>query len=214
MDLSKPRPAPKPGKKSKSKKKTRRGICFECGYLWETSPEHYDFCSGDDNLTTYTIKKRADVETFLVKEALDYLMRELVAWRDGVTCVTPTGRCSNVPQWGHVIPQGANSYLVYNLSNSFRQCSNHNFEHSRDNQLYYDWYRQAWGHTAWRMLNEVKEANRINTLTLWSYLNLRQELWDLYDSRYKYSVHNREVLVEAGFFGPIIKEAWVKDGRI
>lgn len=203
---------PKPQKTKKSKKNLRQYMCVECGTRSETSPVHSDECTGEGEVF-YATKKHT--ELWFIKEALDRLVREIVGWRDGVTCVTPSGQCSNVPNWGHVIPQGANQYLVYNLSNSFRQCSNHNLLHSLDNQIMYDWFRHKWGNTAWRMLNEVKHANRINPMSQQDYEDLRADLWELYSYRHQFSITTKvEELVAHGFYGPIIKEAFIKDGKI
>jgi len=151
----------------------------------------------------------------MYKEALDSLCRLITIWRDGCTCVLSEvdgSKCSNVSQWGHVIPQGGSAYLVYELSNSFRQCSSHNKIHDDVNPLIYpDWYAGKWGSRALRMLKDAQRHDDYQTAEL---RDMVITYSDLYDMRFSFSSSTITDRVEAGFYGSIIREAWIKEGRI
>ena len=151
----------------------------------------------------------------MYKEALDSLCRLITTWRDGCTCVLSEvdgGKCSNVSQWGHVIPQGGSAYLVYELSNSFRQCSSHNKIHDDVNPLIYpDWYANKWGSRALKMLKDAQRHDDYETAEL---RDMVITYSDLYDMRFSFSSSTLADKVEAGFYGSIIREAWIKEGRI
>lgn len=156
----------------------------------------------------------------MYKEALDSLCRLITIWRDGCTCVLADvdgGKCSQVSNWGHVIPQGGSAFLVYELSNSFRQCSSHNKIHDDVNPLIYsEWYAAKWGKRALAMLSQAQIDHRDNEND-YSTADLRNMVItysDLYDMRYSFSSSTIQDKVEAGFYGSIIREAWIKEGRI
>lgn len=207
------RPAPKPAplvKANKRRKKT--GICPQCGFIWKEQETHYQHCQREMKSLTF-LKPKSKRQ--LYNEAMDHLCRLIVEWRDGCTCVIADSKCSNIPNWGHVIPQGGCATLVHNLSNSFRQCSSHNKIHDKINPLIYsEWYRSRWGSLALEMLKQAQVDNPIDTRTEMDLWNTLIELSDLYDMRYGFSVSSIEEKVEAGFYGPIIREAWINEGRI
>lgn len=148
---------------------------------------------------------------------LSNLCREITIWRDGCTCVLSNvdgGRCNSVSQWGHVIPQGGSGYLRHSLSNSFRQCASHNLIHDKINPLIYlNWYRRKFGNKALDMLEteSLKPHHKITIPELWQ---MRDNLRHLLDMRHAINGATIEQLVEAGYYGDIIREAWVKEGRI
>ena len=154
----------------------------------------------------------------MYKEALDSLCRLITTWRDGCTCVLANvdgSKCSHISQWGHVVPQGGSAFLIYELSNSFRQCSSHNKIHDDANPLIYtEWYRGKWGHRALEMLKQAQIDNRNFDYDTADLRNMVIEYSDLYDMRFSFSTATLEDKVEAGFYGKLIREAWIKDGRI
>ena len=64
------------------------------------------------------------------------------------------------------------------------------------------------------MLKQAQIEHPIDTRTEDDLWNTLIELSDLYDMRYGFSVSTLEEKVQAGFYGPIIREAWIKEGRI
>jgi len=204
---------PKPTKKDRPKKaKPTKGICPQCAYIFRGTPEHYPHCQKEIPVIVFR-KNKTDRQMY--KEALDSLCRLITTWRDGCTCVLSEvdgGKCSNVSQWGHVIPQGGSAYLVYELSNSFRQCSSHNKIHDDVNPLIYpDWYANKWGSRALKMLKDAQRHEDYETAEL---RDMVITYSDLYDMRFSFSSSTLADKVEAGFYGSIIREAWIKEGRI
>lgn len=151
----------------------------------------------------------------LILEISD-LCRKLTTWRDGCICVlceVDGGRCNDVSQWGHVIPQGASGYLKHNLSNSFRQCGSHNKIHTNNQAIYLNWYRRKFGNLAFEMLTEAskKTYHKFTVPDLWQ---TRDELKYLLDNIYLIEGTDISGLVFEGYYGSIIREAWIKEGRI
>ena len=160
-------------------------------------------------------KSKKTPRQLLILELSD-LCRKITIWRDGCNCVlsdTDGARCNDVSQWGHVIPQGASGYLKHNLSNSFRQCGSHNTIHKYSQIVYLDWFRQTFGNRAFEMLKEAS----LKTYHQFSILDLR-ELRDSYKELLQntavMSLSSFEDKVEAGYYGNIIRDAWIKDARI
>lgn len=214
----KPKPAPLPKKVKatiprKSKRKTKpksKSICVECGEIWRgPEPMHMPTCTKSLRVIRFNKVNKTDKQMY--EAALDEICRLLTAWRDGVMCVIHGFGCGNTPQWGHVVPQGANSYLVYELGNGFQQSDTCNLIHRMVQAPYYDWYRNTWGARAYKMLIEAWQTQKGGRKDLASLL-LRYV--DLYMNRHKYSITNKAELVRDGYYGEIIQEAWRKDGRI
>lgn len=209
--------APKPARPPKGKKRKKIGICPQCGYIWETTPDHFLHCQKELSQVVFiTPPKKTKKQMY--EAACDQLCRMIVEWRDGCICVLvgiDGGKCSTIPNWGHVIPQNGSAYLVYNLSNSFRQCSAHNIIHAQVNPLLYpQWYGMKFGNRAKEMLSQAQIDHRNEGLNENELFSKLVELSDLYDMRHSFGTATLEEKVEAGFYGDIIREAWIKDGRI
>ncbi len=209
------KPKPTKADRPKKSKNHKRGICPQCGYIWQTTPEHYPHCPKELDQIAFIKPK---TKTQMYKAALDRLCQLITTWRDGCKCVLEDVdgvHCGSVSQWGHVIPQNNGAFLVYELSNSFRQCDSHNLIHDKRNpDLYFSWYASKWGHKAKDMLNK---AWRENVGIQWNetdYWNRLIELSDLYDMRYSFGSASLEDKIEAGFYGTIIRDAWIKEGKI
>lgn len=160
-------------------------------------------------------KKQKTNRQKLIAEISD-LCRKLTIWRDGCTCVlsgVDGGRCNDVSQWGHVIPQGASGFLKHSLSNSFRQCGSHNKLHVTNQIVYLNWYTRTFGKRAFDLLTEASKVtyHKFYINDLWE---MRDNLNLLWDNRTTLTGANMTELVYAGYYGDIIREAWVKDGKI
>lgn len=147
---------------------------------------------------------------------LSDLCRKITTWRDGCTCVlvdVDGGRCNNVSQWGHVIAQGGSGFLKHSLSNSFRQCGSHNKIHNNNPAIYLNWYRHKFGNLAFDLLTEAskKTYHKFAVPELWE---TRDFYRTIYDQRFVMNGASLAELIEAGYYGDIIREAWVKEGRI
>ena len=150
----------------------------------------------------------------MYQEALDHVFRELTKWRDGVMCVIHGDGCGQRSEWGHVIPQGSCSYLVYSLSNSFRQSDTCNQVHRFVQAPYYDWYKAKFGQTAYKMLVAAWETSPNGGQSTQELIEALPVYVSMYLNRSSMTGATMEELVLAGCYGDIIREAWIKDGRI
>lgn len=202
---------PKPIRERRSKKNTLRGICSECGQIWESRPSHMDGCSGSGKVISV---RKYRSENHLFEEALDELCRNITIWRDGCLCVIDTHECNGESQWGHVVPQGRSNYLKHNLSNSFRQCRGHNGIHRYIQAPYFLWYQKKFGK---RAFEELENARLSFPVYKWRTVDMQERLTaynKLWKNRYSFSGKPIEILVSEGYYGDIIKTAWKKEGRI
>lgn len=210
-----PTPHPKPARVSKAKKRKKNhvhGICPQCGMIFHaTKPEHYPTCSGE--IPVIMVRKN-QTERQLLCMALDQMCRLLTEWRDGQVCVLKDdGGCSAGTQWGHVIPQGSSSYLIYDLGNSFRQCETHNISHRFFQLPYFLWYQKTFGESALLMLKEEWKSHlgyKFGTMELYEKLKTLNEL---YQNRFSVEL-DIETLVSKGYYGEIIRKSWIETGRI
>jgi len=211
------RPKPKPTRLMKGKRKTVKKItsmCADCGSWWRGGKEfeiHDPECTRE---LPVIVKNARKTERQMICEALDYVFRELTKWRDGIRCVIHGDMCGTRSEWGHVIPQGSCSYLVYEPSNSFRQSDTCNQIHRFVQAPYYDWYKAKFGQTAYKMLIEAwKNAPKGGNSTQ-ELIEMLPKYVELYKNRFAMNGATLEQLVEAGFYGEIIQDAWKYDGRI
>lgn len=182
---------------------------MECGEIWRGRDEYHDpDCRQSIKVITFR-KNKTNKQMY--EAALDHICRLLTQWRDGVTCVINDGYCNSESHWGHVVPQGRSAYLVYELSNSFRQCAKHNELHRGVQHPYLDWYRRTWGNKALQMLEDARIEHKggRNEQELFDLLLDYVKLWD-----YRYFVQGTEDMVSKGYYGEIIKKAWIQEGRI
>lgn len=211
-----PHPKPKPLKVIRPKKRKSKnhvhGICPQCGYIFHArQPEHYSTCPRE--IPVIMVKKN-QTERQLVCMALDQLCRLITEWRDGLGCVLrDEGNCSQGSQWGHVIPQGSSSYLIYELGNSFRQCPTHNLTHRFIQLPYFMWYQKTFGELSLSALKEEWQSHPSHKFGIMELYEKLKRLNELYSSRHFVDL-DIENLVSKGYYGDIIREAWIKSGRI
>ncbi len=161
-------------------------------------------------------KRKAKTNRQKIVIEISNLCRAITTWRDGCICVlsgVDGARCNEVSQWGHVVAQGGSGYLKHNLSNSFRQCGSHNKIHNDNPLIYTNWYRRTFGNRASDMLEEASKKT-YHKFAVPELREMRDMLYELYDNRFAMNGATLEELVAAGYYGDIIREAWLKDGRI
>lgn len=200
-------------KKVKSKKKIT-SICVDCGSWWRGGKDFEEHGIDCQNELPVIVKNARKTERQMYQEALDYLMREITKWRDGVRCVIHGDACGQYSEWGHVIPQGSCSYLVYSLSNSFRQSNTCNQVHRFVQAPYYDWYKAKFGNLAYKMLVDAWRNSPNGGQSTQKLIELLPNYVELYNNRFSMNGATITELVKANYYGEIIKEAWVKDGKI
>jgi hypothetical protein len=200
---------PKPAKAKKKTPKTK-SVCVECGEIWRGKEVVHDTdCLKALPVITFR-KNKTDKQMY--EAALDHICRIITEWRDGgVMCVIHDYNCGRISQWGHVVPQGANAYLVYELSNSFRQSDTCNLLHRSVQYPYLNWYKRTFGSLAADMLDDARKEHK-NGRNAQELFDLLIRYVEMYFNRHSY--HNMDEKVAAGYYGEIIKEAWVKEGRI
>lgn len=207
------------GKKKPVKTKKNRphvhGICPQCGTIFHgTKSEHADDCGKE--IPAIMVRKR-QTDRQLLCMALDELCRLITTCRDGCNCVlaeTDGQRCSGGSQWGHVVPQGSSSYLIYNLSNSFRQCESHNGIHRFVQLTFHLWYKNTFGELALDLLEKTQRENPSYKPSIPDLKDKLSLLNYLYENRYYLTNTSMEGKVGALYYGDIIRDAWVKEGRI
>ncbi len=208
-------PKPKPTKAGRvKKKKAMRGTCPRCGAYGPKPLVHNADCPQDFPVIYH---REAKTPRQRIEEALETMCKAIIHWRDADrVCVIADmdgGRCGGGPQWGHVLGRTTSAWLKYDLSNSFRQCETHNRIHPSD-PIYFDWWRAKFGSRAWRKLNDTMRQRQNQDRPLSEYEDILLELNDLYDARHAHGTDTLPELVAAGYYGPIIKSAWIEEGRI
>jgi len=206
------RPAPKPS--SPDKKSKMRGICPRCGQIGPKPLQHLPDCPQDFPITYHTKNKTPRQR---LQEALEVMCKAVVFWRDGDrTCVISDmdgGRCGGGRQWGHVLARTSSAWLKYDLGNTFAQCATHNRIHP-DDPIYYDWWRAKFGRRAWERLNQTMRAFQNCDHTLSELEDMLDNLNTLYDERFYHGTDSLTELVRAGYYGEVVKVAWIEEGRI
>jgi len=147
---------------------------------------------------------------------LDAICRQIVAWRNE-TCVEADMdgcHCGGVLQWGHVIPQGQSSWLKHDLSNSARQCAYHNLRHKYGDPIYFIWYAARFGTKSLIALREVSAAQAGKKRTIPELEEQLAALTRLYEERFSHGTDTLAELVEAGYYGEVVRDVWVKEGRV
>lgn len=212
--MTKPMPKPTRANRPKKSKNHVHGICPQCAMIFHSpQPQHERDCPQE--IPVIMVRKN-QTERQLVEMALDELCRLITIWRDGCDCVLQGmygANCGGVSQWGHVVPQGKCKFLVYELSNSFRQCANHNGEHRFVQLSYFQWYKKKFGTLALEMLDKARIDNPVCNLGIVDYYEKLNDLNGLYAMRNSVSLE-LEHLIDMGYYGSIIREAWIKEGRI
>ena len=156
-----------------------------------------------------------------LEQQLEAIVKLIVFWRDGCQCVEHEidgGRCGGKLNWGHFIPRSRSKYLKYDLA-TFVQCDSHNLIHDSrktggGDPIFGLSFVQTFGVAALEALSKAQREHidgKVQTI-----LEL-EELLTHYDDLYQcqYFV-NTDIpsRIAAGYYGEIIKNAWIKEGRI
>lgn len=209
-------PKPKPVRDSRKKKPVKRitSVCVDCGAWWRggsSGEYHLPDCEGE---LPIIVKHEHKTELQMVEIALEELCKLITIWRDGVMCVIHDGNCGTQSHLGHVIPRAKSRYLKYSFSNVFRQSDKCNELHRFVQHPYYRWYEGKFGRKALDMLEEARlnaPKDGYSTVELWDF---RAEYAMMYHNRHSYPVHDTAELVKDGYYGTVIRDAWIKEGRI
>lgn len=157
-------------------------------------------------------KKPAAQRRKKLEAQLKAIVIQIIFWRDGQECVQKNdGGCGNGLMWGHYIAQGQSAWLRYDLGNVFVQCGNHNLKDFHGDKSYATWFHNTFGSTAAAMLDEEKNfhSGKSKQRTEQELEALLAHYDELYQNRF-YVDFSLPSLIEAGYYGEIIKEACTK----
>lgn len=154
----------------------------------------------------------------VLEAQLEEMVKLIVHWRDGSLCVLRDidgGRCGGKVNWGHFIPRSRSKYLKYDLA-TFIQCDSHNLIHDSrktggGDPIFGLWFSETFGLPALRAMSEIQRSHT-GTEGKHSIPELEAML-DHYDQLYqnRYTVNlDTDSLVEAGYYGEVVKAAYIK----
>lgn len=161
--------------------------------------------------TRRTAKSRRKI----LEGQLEAIIKEIVFWRDGQQCVEKEidgARCGNGLQWGHYVPRKQSAWLKYSLV-TFCQCGSHNYLHDKGAQTMATWFAMTFGTLAMQRIEEDVREHRGKDRTIAELEDMLQDYDTMFDTRY-YVGLDLCSLVEAGFYGQVIRQAWIDEGRI
>jgi len=146
---------------------------------------------------------------------LEGMVKAIIFWRDGQECVQKLDSgCGNGLMWGHYIAQGQSAWLRYDLGNVFVQCGNHNLRDYNGDKSYATWFNETFGTKAAKYMDLQKFAHSGGKQRTVQEL---EEMLTRYDALYQnrfYVEFNIKELIREGYYGEIIKEAWLMKGRL
>lgn len=117
---------------------------------------------------THKIRKprsRRETHGVLIKKAHS-IIREIVMLRDGhCVCPPPERGHSAIRQAGHIIRsvKGGSRFSLWNVH---EQCSSCNSRHTRDWQVYQDWFERKFGSERWIAVQDEAKNDGLKTYEL------------------------------------------------
>jgi len=148
---------------------------------------------------------------------LEDMCKQIVHWRDGLECLDVNldgSRCGGGIQFGHVIPRKQSYWLKYSLSNVGDQCRNHNGMHDRGDPIHIMAFEAKFGKQSLIALRETAKEHAPGKQPMTEMEEMLSELSRLYEERFAHGTDTLAELVEAGYYGEIVKDVWTKEGRI
>lgn len=154
----------------------------------------------------------------ILEKQLEDICRRIVFWRDGMECVEKEldgVRCNEVIQWGHYTPRQQSRWLKYDLGNTFAQCGSHNNLHDKGAQTMGVWFALKFGAETAKAMELERDAHRgKKNRSVVELAEMLARYDNLYENRYAMLGANIQQLVQAGYYGDIIREAWQKEGKL
>lgn len=156
-------------------------------------------------------KKSTKPRRAILEQQIEAMSKQIVFWRDGCECIEKDidgVRCGGGVQWGHYIPRQQSRWLKYELGNTFCQCRNHNNLHDKGAQTMGVWFASTFGAEAALAMEAERNKHRgEKNKTTQELEDLLADMDELYQSRYITDLDIAS-LVDAGFFGDVIKRVW------
>lgn len=155
----------------------------------------------------------------ILEQQLEAMVKQIIFWRDGQECVQhglDGARCGNGLMWGHYVAQKQSHWLKYDLGNVFVQCGNHNLLDHNGDKSYSVWFANTFGQEAANATVMCGIEHRGIKRTIAELEEMLAHYDHLFENRF-YADENGNLLnelVKAGYYGYIIKAAWIKDGKL
>jgi len=152
---------------------------------------------------------------------IEAIVKMIVFWRDGGECVEKEidgGRCGGKMNWGHFIPRSRSKFLKYDLA-TFVQCDSHNLIHDSrktggGDPIFGLWFTKKFGVLALERLSEIQREHIDGKNHAVSELEEMLAHCDkLYQNRFYVNLDTAS-LVNGGYYGNHVREAWIQEGRI
>jgi hypothetical protein len=153
----------------------------------------------------------------ILEKQIEEMVKLIVCWRDGATCVmNGFGGCGNGLMWNHFIAQGQSHWLKFDLGNVHWGCGNHNLLDYRGSKVFAIWFSETFGHQAmFAMEIERQSHTGANGKRSIPELEAMLERYDeLYQNRYMHGSDDLHEEVKGGYYGDVIRTAWIKEGRL
>ncbi len=153
----------------------------------------------------------------ILEKQIEDMVKMIISWRDGQVCVMGEMdgvRCGNGLMWNHFIAQGQSNWMRLDLGNVFWGCGSHNGLDKWGDPILGIWVQETFGAKAVLALRE--EAKRHANGKKRTEYELEEMLagYDqLYQNRYTADL-DLASLVVGGFYGQVIKKAWLDENRI
>ena len=153
----------------------------------------------------------------ILERQIEDMCKQIVFWRDACLCVEVDidgVRCGGGIQWGHYIPRKQSRWLKYEIGNTFAQCRNHNNLHDKGAQTMGVWFASTFGVDAAKAMEAERDMHRgEKNKTVQELEDYLASLDQLYQNRYTTDLDLLS-LVRGGFYGDVIRKAWLDEGRI
>lgn len=136
--------------------------------------------------------------------------KAIMYWRDGQVCVMAEldgGRCGNGLMWNHLISQSQSHYLQIDLGNFYCGCGNHNLLDFHGDKTLTLWFVKKFGVDCLEALQLAAREHKGQKRTEHELEEVLAGYDELYQSRFTTDLDLRS-LIEAGFYGDIIKTTW------
>jgi len=147
-----------------------------------------------------------------VEKQLEAMVKMIIAWRDGQECVMKgRGKCGNGLMWNHLVSQAKSPWLKYDLGNVFWGCGVHNFEDRFGSSVMPAWFISVFGEAAFLALDTARQFHVGMKYSLDDLEEMLAHYDNLYQNRFTVNLDIAS-LVDAGYYGSIIKYSYKQEG--
>jgi hypothetical protein len=109
--------------------------------------------------------------------------------------------------WNHVIGQKQSHWLRLDLGNVFWGCGNHNMLDYHGDKTFFIWYCRTFHMRTAEAMNEEKQLHKGKKREIYELEEMLAHYEQLYQNRY-YVELELDALINAGYYGEIVRKAW------